>query len=76
MKKQGQYESAIFTYESALKIDPTAAGVYYNLAKAYKDSGNHESAKKNFHAASLLNSSKKESDLELDALIKKELTHI
>jgi len=44
--RQGQIEAAIAAYERAIKLDPLFAGVYVNLADAYRQQGREDEGEK------------------------------
>ena len=44
LRKNGMYDEAIGNYEKAISIDPKDENLYYNLGRAYKETGDYKTA--------------------------------
>lgn len=67
------YDLAIENYNKAIAIDPGDEALYFNIARAYKESGNEEEALRNLKKALELRPDFKEARMLLDALTKSAL---
>ncbi len=70
LRRQGKWKEAILEYETALKIDPSDEGLYFNMAKAYVEGGNLKMAEKNFQKALDVNPNLTAAQRELEAIKK------
>jgi tetratricopeptide (TPR) repeat protein len=55
LRKQGRWQDAIVEYKKALKIAPKSEGLFYNIAMAYAEGKDYETAVQNMQKALSLN---------------------
>lgn len=55
LRRQGRWEDAIIEYKKALNIAPNAEGLFYNIAMAYGEGKDYESAVRHMQKALSLN---------------------
>jgi tetratricopeptide (TPR) repeat protein len=71
LARQGHTDEAIANYREALKIDPNASGLHFELAEMLNSSGaagSHEEAEKEYQAALALNPQDEKSECKLGDL--------
>lgn len=70
LRRQGKWQDAIREYETALKLDPQDAGLYFNIGKACVEGGQRVRADQAFRRALEIDPSLTEAKNELEALNK------
>ncbi len=71
LARQGNTDEAIANYREALKIDPNASGLHFELAEMLNSSsvpGGHEEAEKEYHAALAVNPNDEKAECKLGDL--------
>jgi tetratricopeptide (TPR) repeat protein len=68
LRRQGKWKESIKEYEKALKIDPANEALYFNMAKAYVEGKDADSARKFFKRVLQLNPDLEEARKEIEAL--------
>lgn len=71
LRRQGKWREAILEYENAIKVDPLDEGLYFNMAKAYLEGSDFESARRNFERALQINPDLQPARNEIAALEKR-----
>ncbi len=71
LRKQKMYEEAFNNYQKAISMDPNDEILYYNMARAYYDKGELETAIKIFQQALTINPNFTEAKKALDFITRK-----
>lgn len=71
LRRQGKWQEAIREYETAIKIDPRDAAIYFNMGKACLEGGQRERAYEAFSKALTIDPGFTEAKSELEGLDKR-----